>query len=90
MRRDDRGVGTHRGAGLGVPPVDIGRVRAAFSIVVCSIDDSKLQRVSARYRHLLFGVDHEIVSMRDALSLAEAYNLGDSPWLERYRGAVAR
>lgn len=46
----------------------------AVSIVICSIDDAKHERAVALYRRLFAGVRHEIVSIRDARSLAEAYN----------------
>ncbi len=46
----------------------------ACSVVVCSIDSDKYARVTATYRHLLAGVDHEIIGIHDARSLAEAYN----------------
>ena len=57
-----------------VAPVEFGSVRASFSIVICSIDETKLERVVARFRNLFAGVDHEIVSIRNARSLAESYN----------------
>jgi GT2 family glycosyltransferase len=44
------------------------------SVIVCSIDDAKLAAVTANYRERLAGVAHEIVAIRDARSLAEAYN----------------
>ncbi|HTS22022.1 MAG TPA: glycosyltransferase [Casimicrobiaceae bacterium] len=47
-----------------------------FSVVVCSIDNAKLDAVSANYRRLLDGHSHEIVAIRDARSLAEGYNRG--------------
>jgi hypothetical protein len=46
----------------------------SVSIVICSIDDHKLERIVALYRSLFAGVPHEIISIRDARSLAEAYN----------------
>jgi tetratricopeptide (TPR) repeat protein len=49
-------------------------VRKAFTIVLCSIDDAKHDRVVALYRRLFAGIAHEIVSIRNARSLAEAYN----------------
>jgi hypothetical protein len=50
--------------------------RPDFSVVVCSIDEAKLRRVSANYGRLLAGVHHEIVAIRDARSLSEGYNRG--------------
>lgn len=44
------------------------------SIVICSIDDAKHERAVALYRRLFAAVRHEIVSIRNARSLAEAYN----------------
>ena len=45
-----------------------------FGIVVCSIDDAKRQRIERLYRRLFAGVEHELVVIRDARSLASAYN----------------
>lgn len=44
------------------------------SVIICSIDDAKLAAATANYRERLAGVAHEIVAIRDARSLAEAYN----------------
>jgi tetratricopeptide (TPR) repeat protein len=44
------------------------------TIVVCSIDDAKHARAADLYRRLYTGLPHEIVVIRDARSLAEAYN----------------
>ncbi len=49
-------------------------VRKSVTIVLCSIDDAKHDRAVALYRRLFADVAHEIVSVRDARSLAEAYN----------------
>jgi hypothetical protein len=46
------------------------------SIVVCSIDARKFERVTANYRTLFAGRAIEIVGIHDARSLAEAYNRG--------------
>jgi len=46
------------------------------SVVICSIDEAKLERASASYRECLGGALDEIVAFRDARSLAEAYNRG--------------
>src|SRR5512147_697596 len=46
----------------------------ALSIVVCSIDPAKYERVTATYRARLAGTAHEIIGIHDARSLAEAYN----------------
>lgn len=49
-------------------------VRNTFTIVLCSIDDTKHDRVVALYRRLFADAGHEIISIRNARSLAEAYN----------------
>lgn len=46
----------------------------SISVVICSVDADKFQRVSALYRRLLAGVTHQIVGIHDARSLCEAYN----------------
>ncbi len=46
------------------------------SIVVCSIDARKFERVTANYRSLFAGRPVEIVGIHDARSLAEGYNRG--------------
>jgi glycosyltransferase involved in cell wall biosynthesis len=52
------------------------------TVIVCSIDDAKLERASASYRARLGDALREIVAIRDARSLAEAYNRG----IDRARG----
>jgi len=47
-----------------------------ISIIVCSIDDAKAQAIEQHYRNLLGNEPHEIMIIRDARSLAEAYNRG--------------
>lgn len=47
-----------------------------ISIVVCSIDARKFERVGANYRALFAGRPIEIVGVHDARSLAEGYNRG--------------
>ena len=49
---------------------------AFTSIVICSIDDFKHARAAALYERLYQGIPHEIIVIRDARSLAEAYNRG--------------
>src|SRR5512143_2259204 len=44
------------------------------TLVVCSIDAARYERCIARYRALLGAGDHEIIGIRDAASLASAYN----------------
>jgi GT2 family glycosyltransferase len=46
----------------------------ACTVVICSIDPSKYARVTATYRQHLASIDHEIIGIHDARSLAEAYN----------------
>ena len=46
----------------------------ACSVVICSVDPAKYARVTATYRRLLAAVDHEIIGIHDARSLAEADN----------------
>jgi tetratricopeptide (TPR) repeat protein len=46
----------------------------SFTIVMCSIDDAKCARAVALYRRLFADVPHELVVVRDAASLASAYN----------------
>ena len=48
--------------------------RQSVTIVLCSIDDVKHDRAVALYRRLFADVAHEIVAIRNARSLAEAYN----------------
>lgn len=47
-----------------------------ISVITCSIDDAKGLGVSDLYARLLAGLQHEIIVLRDASSLAEAYNRG--------------
>jgi len=47
-----------------------------FSIVICSIDAAKYERVTAMYRALLADVPHELIGIHDARSLCEGYNRG--------------
>jgi glycosyltransferase involved in cell wall biosynthesis len=60
------------------------RKRPEFSVVVCSIDEAKLRRVSGNYGQLLAGVHHEIIAIRDARSLSEGYNRGVAQARGRY------
>jgi len=47
-----------------------------ISVIFCSIDDAKAQAIEQHYRNLLGDEPHEIIAIRDARSLAEAYNRG--------------
>jgi GT2 family glycosyltransferase len=55
-----------------------------ISVIFCSIDDEKAQFAQLHYRQLLTGREHEIIIIRDAKSLAEAYNRG----IDRARGDI--
>lgn len=57
-----------------LPPSASGAPALAVAVVICSIDDVRHDRVVALYRRLFSAVRHEIISIRDARSLAEAYN----------------
>ena len=46
------------------------------SIVICSIDARKFAQASASYHRALDAIEHEIVGIHDARSLAEGYNRG--------------
>lgn len=46
----------------------------SFTIAFCSIDNAKCKQTVALYERLFAGIDHEIIAIRDARSLAEAYN----------------
>ena len=52
------------------------------SVIICSVTPSKFERVQANYTALLAGMDHEIIGIHDARSLAEGYNRG----IRRARG----
>ena len=56
------------------PPTMMGIEPGSVSVVICSIDDAKHDRAVSLYRRLFEGVRHEIISIRNARSLAEAYN----------------
>jgi GT2 family glycosyltransferase len=53
-----------------------------ISVIFCSIDDEKARFTEQHYGQLLAGREHEIIVIRDAKSLAEAYNRG----IDRARG----
>jgi tetratricopeptide (TPR) repeat protein len=57
-----------------LPAVHAAAPDLMVSIVICSIDDARHQRAVALYRRLFGAVRHEIVSIRNARSLAEAWN----------------
>jgi tetratricopeptide (TPR) repeat protein len=47
-----------------------------ISVIICSIDDAKFERVSRNYATLLAGTPYEIIRIPDARSLCEGYNRG--------------
>lgn len=51
-----------------------GAAECSVSVVICSIDDARHDRAVALYRRLFSAHRCEIVSIRNARSLAEAYN----------------
>ena len=63
-------------------PTPARRTASSVSVVICSIDAAKFAQASASYERALAGVDHEIIGIHDARSLAEGYNRG----IERARG----
>jgi tetratricopeptide (TPR) repeat protein len=54
--------------------LDVGPAPPSVCVVVCSIDDGKAQRAERLYRRLFAAIPHEFVGIRDARSLADAYN----------------
>ncbi|HEY2969867.1 MAG TPA: tetratricopeptide repeat protein [Casimicrobiaceae bacterium] len=61
---------------LTMPQIANASQPSLVSIVLCSIDDQKHARIVELYRRLYAGLPHEITVIRDAKSLAEAYNRG--------------
>ena len=55
-----------------------------FSVVVCSIDNAKFQRVCASFASALSDVTYELIGIHDARSLAEGYNRGLASARGRY------
>lgn len=58
------------------PPITLATEPPSVSIIICSITPSKFAAVSARYAALFAGLEHEIIGIHDAKSLAEGYNRG--------------
>jgi len=56
------------------PPPAAHAGRPRISVVICSIDPRKFERVTASYRQRFAGHALEIVGVHDARSLAEGYN----------------
>ena len=48
----------------------------SVSVIVCSANARRFAETESMYRQLLAGLEHEIIGMHDATSLAEAYNRG--------------
>jgi protein O-GlcNAc transferase len=61
---------------LTMPQIPNASQPSVVSIIVCSIDDRKHAHTVDLYRRLYAGLPHEITVIRDAKSLAEAYNRG--------------
>ncbi len=59
---------------LPAPPLPADPPR--ISVIICSADEDRYAKVSARYRELLDAVPHEIIGVHDAKSLCEGYNRG--------------
>jgi GT2 family glycosyltransferase len=55
-----------------------------ISVIICSIDPVKFERVSRNYARLLEGQGFEIIGIHDATSLSEGYNRG----IEQSRGKI--
>jgi hypothetical protein len=47
-----------------------------ISVIICSVDAGKFERISAHYDSVLAGREHEIVGIHDAKSMCEGYNRG--------------
>lgn len=47
-----------------------------ISIIFCSIDQTKAEKIKRQYLDMLGEEPHEIIIIQDAISLAEAYNRG--------------
>jgi hypothetical protein len=47
-----------------------------ISIIFCSIDQAKADKIRLQYLDMLGEDEHEIIIIKDAISLAEAYNRG--------------
>ena len=50
--------------------------RRSVSVICCSTSELRFDKTRAMYQRLLAGLTHEIIGIRDARSLAEAYNRG--------------
>ena len=74
---DTLGLAVERGTRLfHAPPQAACAEKAPVSIVVCSIDPARLERMQASFRAGLDGREHEFVVVRDARGLSEGYQRG--------------
>lgn len=65
-------------------PSPASATKPTFSIVCCSIDDRKAARMQRQFRQLFGHTPYELISIRDAKSLAEAFNRGIDRALGEY------
>jgi tetratricopeptide (TPR) repeat protein len=50
--------------------------KPSLSVIVCSANTARLDETQRMYRNLLQDVEHELIGIQDARSLAEGYNRG--------------
>ncbi len=50
--------------------------KPSLSVIICSANTARLNETQRMYRHLLQDVEHELIGIQDARSLAEGYNRG--------------
>jgi|HubBroStandDraft_1064217.scaffolds.fasta_scaffold59738_1 GT2 family glycosyltransferase len=55
-----------------------------FSVIICSIDPAKFDRVTAMYRRVLGGQALEFIGIHDATGICEGYNRG----IDRAKGQI--
>ncbi|MGA3068058.1 MAG: glycosyltransferase [Tepidisphaeraceae bacterium] len=55
-----------------------------FSVIICSIDSGRFERVSEMYRRVLAGQTFEIIGIHDAKGICEGYTRG----IERAKGEI--
>ena len=72
------------------PPPAAHAGRPRISVVICSIDPRKFERVTASYRQRFAGHALEIIGVHDARSLAEGYNRAATRATRRRPGVFAR
>ena len=71
-------------SGQAAPPPAMDHSSTSVSLVICSINPAKFERVVSGYRAAFAGMPLEVVGIHDAKSLCEGYNRG----LARSRGDV--